>query len=137
MLNAVELIGHLGADPEVRTTAAGDTVATLNLATSEKWKDRSTGEPRERTEWHRVVLWAGLADVAQRYLRKGGRCYVRGQLRTRKWQDQSGNDRWTTEVTVSGFAGQLILLGDARGSQDGGNAPPAPPPADLADDIPF
>lgn len=97
-VNKVTLIGNLGADPEVRYTQSGDAVANLRLATSETWKDKQTGEARESTEWHRVVLWRGLAEIASQYLHKGSRVYIEGQLKTRKWQDQNGQDRYTTEI---------------------------------------
>lgn len=133
MLNRVELIGRLGRDPEVRHTQAGDKVVTLNLATSEVWKDRQSGDRRERTEWHRVVIFAApLADFAERSLRKGLMVFVEGQLQTRKWQDQSGQDHYATEVVLNPFKSQLLLLDRSPGP--GGNAPP---PADADDDIPY
>ncbi len=116
-LNRVELIGRLGADPDIRYTQAGDAVATLSIATSEQWKDKTTGEPREDTEWHRCVTWRRLAEIAGQYLQKGARVYIAGNLKTRKWQDQSGQDRYTTEIQVK----DMIML-DSQGSQ--GAAPP-------------
>ena len=103
-VNKVILIGNLGRDPEVRQTQDGKPVVNFTLATNESWKDRQTGERRERTEWHRVVIFGeGLADIAQRYLHKGSKVYLEGELRTRKWTDQSGQERYTTEVVLSGF----------------------------------
>ncbi|EJE9919571.1 single-stranded DNA-binding protein, partial [Salmonella enterica] len=117
-LNKVQLIGHLGQDPEVRYLPNGKAVANLSLATSDTWKDKQTGEPKERTEWHRVVLYEKLADVAGEYLRKGAQVYIEGELRTRKWTDQNGQERYTTEVVVS-MQGTMQMLG-SRGN--GGNA---------------
>ncbi|EJQ8995138.1 single-stranded DNA-binding protein, partial [Salmonella enterica] len=117
-LNKVQLIGHLGQDPEVRYLSNGKAVANLSLATSDTWKDKQTGEPKERTEWHRVVLYEKLADVAGEYLRKGAQVYIEGELRTRKWTDQNGQERYTTEVVVS-MQGTMQMLG-SRGN--GGNA---------------
>ena len=120
-VNKVILVGNLGADPEVKSFQNGGRIANLRIATSEDWKDRQTGEKKERTEWHQVVLQSdGLVGVAERYLRKGAKVYIEGQLRTRKWQDQSGNDRYTTEVSVGGFDGKLVMLDGARGGQGGG-----------------
>jgi single-strand DNA-binding protein len=121
-VNKVILVGNLGADPEVKSFQNGGRIANLRIATSEDWKDRQTGEKKERTEWHTVVLQSdGLVGVAERYLRKGAKVYIEGQLRTRKWQDQSGNDRYSTEVSVGGFDGKLVMLDGARGGQGGGN----------------
>ncbi len=121
-VNKVILVGNLGADPEVKSFQNGGRIANLRIATSEDWKDRQTGEKRERTEWHQVVLQSdGLVGVAERFLRKGSKVYIEGQLRTRKWQDQSGNDRYTTEISVGGFDGKLVMLDGARGGQGGGN----------------
>ena len=100
-VNKVILIGNLGGDPEVKVTPAGTPVTTLSIATSETWKDKQTGEKQERTEWHRVICFNRLAEVAGEYLRKGSKAYIEGSLRTRKWQDQSGQDRWTTEIIAS------------------------------------
>ena len=110
-VNKIILLGSLGGDPELRQTASGDLIARFNLATNEVWQDRETGQPREKTEWHRVVIFGMLADIAKRYLRKGSKVYLEGKLRTRKWQGQDGNDRYTTEVVLDGFAGQLEMLG--------------------------
>ena len=120
-VNKVILIGNLGADPEVKSFQNGGRIANLRIATSENWKDKATGERKERTEWHNVVLNAdGLVGVAERYLRKGSKVYIEGQLRTRKWQDQSGNDRYTTEVSVGGMGGVLTMLDGAQGGAGGG-----------------
>ena len=113
-VNKVILVGNLGRDPEVRRMASGDAVTNLSVATSESWNDRQTGERRERTEWHRVVMFGKLAEVAERYLRKGSEVYIEGQLQTRKWQDQSGQDRYSTEVVLRGFGGTMVML-DSRG----------------------
>jgi single-strand DNA-binding protein len=99
-MNKVQLIGYLGADPDVRSTQDGTPVAALSMATKERWKDKDSGEPREATEWHRLVLWRGLAEIAQQYLRKGDPVMVEGALETRKWQDQAGQDHWTSEIVV-------------------------------------
>ncbi|MEM9369591.1 MAG: single-stranded DNA-binding protein [Pseudomonadota bacterium] len=119
-VNKVILIGNLGADPEVRSFPNGGKVCSLRLATSENWKDRNTGERRERTEWHRVEIYSEpLANVAERYLRKGSKVYIEGQLETRKWQDQSGQDRYTTEVALRPYRSELTML-DGRGDGGGG-----------------
>ncbi|MDA5094891.1 single-stranded DNA-binding protein [Aliiroseovarius sp. KMU-50] len=119
-LNKVMLIGNLGRDPEVRSFQNGGKVCNLRIATSETWKDRNTGERRERTEWHSVAIFnEGLVRVAEQYLRKGSKVYVEGQLQTRKWQDQSGNDRYSTEVVLQGFGSTLTML-DGRGDNQGG-----------------
>lgn len=126
-VNKVILIGNLGADPEVKSFQNGGRIANLRIATSENWKDKNTGERKERTEWHSVVLNSdGLVGVAERFLRKGSKVYIEGQLRTRKWQDASGNDRYTTEVSVGGMGGVLTMLDGAPGgggqrSGGGGN----------------
>ena len=110
-VNKVILIGRLGADPEVRAFSNGGKVCNLRLATSETWKDKATGERKERTEWHSVAITnEGLAGVAERYLRKGSKVYIEGQLQTRKWQDQSGQDRYSTEVVLRPYRGELVLL---------------------------
>ncbi|KUJ80882.1 single-stranded DNA-binding protein [Ruegeria marisrubri] len=119
-VNKVILVGNLGRDPEVRTFQNGGKVCNLRVATSETWKDRNTGERRERTEWHSVAIFnEGLVRVAEQYLRKGSKVYLEGQLQTRKWQDQSGQDRYTTEVVLQGFNANLVML-DARGEGGGG-----------------
>jgi single-strand DNA-binding protein len=114
-VNKAILIGHLGKDPEIRRTGNGDPVATFRLATSETWKDKATGERKERTEWHTVVIFnESLARVAEQYLKKGAKVYVEGQLSTRKWQDQQGQDRYSTEVVLQRFRGELTLLDRAE-----------------------
>jgi len=115
-VNKVILIGNLGADPEIRRTQDGRPIANLRLATSESWKDKSTGERKEKTEWHRVVIFnENLCRIAEQYLKKGSKVFIEGALQTRKWQDQSGQDRYSTEVVLQGFRGELTLL-DSRGS---------------------
>lgn len=145
-LNRVSLMGRLGADPEIRTTQSGEKVASLRIATGEKWKDKNSGEEKERTEWHSIVIWGPLAGVAERFLRKGARCLIEGTLRTRKRQDQEGKDRWSTEVVLSGFNARLDVVdwpegqgGASRGQEDsygGGQLPPGPDRA-MDDEIPF
>ncbi|HBC3887725.1 single-stranded DNA-binding protein [Vibrio parahaemolyticus] len=110
-INKVILVGNLGNDPEIRYMPNGGAVANITIATSESWRDKATGEQREKTEWHRVVLFGKLAEVAGEYLRKGSQVYVEGQLQTRKWQDQSGQERYSTEVVVQGFNGVMQMLG--------------------------
>ena len=119
-VNKVILVGNLGADPEIKSFQNGGKICNLRIATSEDWKDRQTGEKKERTEWHTVVLNSeGLVGVAERFLRKGSKVYIEGALRTRKWQDASGNDRYSTEVTVAGFDGKLVMLDGAKGGGSG------------------
>ena len=119
-VNKVILVGNLGADPDIRRTQDGRPICNLSVATSESWKDRNSGERRERTEWHRVVIFnEGLCRVAEQYLRKGSKVYLEGQLQTRKWQDQNGQDRYSTEVVLQGFNGNLTML-DNRGEGGGG-----------------
>ena len=121
-VNKVILVGNLGADPEVRHTQDGRPIVNLRVATSESWRDKATGERREKTEWHRVVIFSeGLAKVAQQYLRKGSKVYLEGALQTRKWQDQSGQDRYSTEVVLQGFNSALTMLDRAGGGSDYGN----------------
>lgn len=120
-VNKVILIGNLGQDPEVRYMPNGGAVANLTLATSDTWRDKQTGEQKERTEWHRVTLYGKLAEIAGEYLRKGSQVYVEGQLRTRKWQDQSGQDRYTTEVVVD-ISGSMQMLGGRQGQGAGAPA---------------
>lgn len=149
-LNKVMLIGNLGADPEVRSFQNGGKVANLRIATSETWKDKNSGEKQERTEWHTVAIFTdGLISVVERFLRKGSKVYIEGQLQTRKWQDQSGNDRYSTEVVLRGFNGVLTMLDGAQGGNagggsgagSGGGAGPDKGDGggydDLDDDIPF
>lgn len=161
-VNKAILIGNLGKDPEVRTTQDGTKIVNLTLATSETWNDRTSGERKERTEWHRVVIFNDrIGDVAERYLRKGSKVYVEGSLQTRKWTDQSGQERYTTEVVISRFKGELTMLdragaSDAAGAESGSfsrspspRVPTSPAPnrggpswdapkgGDLDDEIPF
>ena len=120
-LNKVMLIGNLGADPEIRSFQNGGKVANLRIATSETWKDKNTGERQERTEWHTVAIFSeGLVGVVERYLRKGSKVYIEGSLQTRKWQDNTGNDRYSTEVVLRGMNGTLTMLDGAPGGQGGG-----------------
>lgn len=147
-LNKVMLIGNLGSDPEIRSFSNGGKVANLRIATSETWKDKNTGERQERTEWHTVAIFGeGLVGVAERYLRKGSKIYVEGKLETRKWQDQSGNDRYSTEVVLRGPGSGLTMLDGAQGAggasgssasnQQAGSQSYAGGADDLDDDIPF
>ncbi|MCU8386276.1 single-stranded DNA-binding protein [Vibrio vulnificus] len=119
-INKVILVGNLGNDPEIRYMPSGGAVANITVATSETWRDKATGESREKTEWHRVTLYGKLAEVAGEYLRKGSQVYIEGQLQTRKWQDQNGQDRYSTEVVVQGYNGIMQMLG---GRQQQGGAP--------------
>lgn len=120
-VNKVILIGNLGADPEIRRTQDGRPIANLRVATSETWRDRNTGERREKTEWHRVVIFSeGLAKIAEQYLRKGAKVYIEGQLQTRKWTDQSGQERYSTEVVLQGFNSALTMLDGKGGGGAGG-----------------
>jgi single-strand DNA-binding protein len=154
-LNKVMLIGNLGRDPEIRTFQNGGKVCNLRIATSERWRDKNTGENREKTEWHSVAIFnEGLVRVCEQYLRKGSKVYIEGQLQTRKWQDQSGADKYSTEVVLQGFNGSMIML-DGRGeggsgggggggggySQDpmggGYDSGPSGGSSDLDDEIPF
>jgi single-strand DNA-binding protein len=122
-VNKVILIGNLGADPEVRHTQDGRPIVNLRLATSDSWRDKSSGERRERTEWHRVVIFnEQLCRIAEQYLKKGSKIYVEGQLQTRKWQDQSGQDRYSTEVVLQGFNAQLTMLDGRQGGGEGRDA---------------
>ena len=130
-VNKVILIGNLGADPEIRRTQDGRPIANLRLATSESWKDKTTGERREKTEWHRVVIFnENLCRIAEQYLKKGSKVFIEGALQTRKWQDQSGQDRYSTEVVLQGFRGELTLL-DRAGSAGSGSGSGG---ADLGED---
>jgi len=148
-VNKVILVGNLGRDPEVRYSAGGQAVANVTIATSESWKDKTTGEKQERTEWHRIVFFGRLAEIAGEYLKKGAQIYVEGRLQTRKWQDKEGHDRFTTEVV----ANEMQMLGSRSGAgvpSDTGHEPPAEAAtagaaprakttagADFDDDIPF
>lgn len=118
-VNKVILIGNLGKDPEVRTMQNGNKVANLSIATSETWKDKSSGERKEKTEWHRVVIFGNLADIAEKYLKKGSKVYVSGSLQTRKWQNKDGQDQYSTEVVLQGYGGELTML-DGKGGGSGG-----------------
>lgn len=130
-VNKVILIGNLGADPEVRYMPSGDAVANIRIATSETWKDRNTGERQERTEWHRVVFFGKIAEIVKQYLHKGSKVYVEGKLRTRKWQGQDGQDRYTTEVVVD-VGGVMQMLDSRQSSGMGSTAPYDAPPAQPA-----
>ena len=135
-VNKVLLIGNLGGAPEIRRTADGKAVVNLSIATSETWRDKSTGERKEKTEWHRVVIWnEGLCKIAEQYLSKGSKVYIEGALQTRKWQDKDGQDKYSTEVVLNGYGGVLTML---DGKSD--NAPPsrvAGKGDDMNDDVPF
>ncbi len=145
-INKAIIVGNLGADPEVRSTQSGTTVTTINVATSESWRDKNTGENREQTEWHRIVLWGKLGEIAGEYLRKGSQVYIEGKIQTRKWQDKDGQDRYTTEIKANemqmlGGRGGSVPLNDNGGSGMGGQSN-APAVVDEAapfedDDIPF
>jgi single-strand DNA-binding protein len=125
-LNKVQLIGNVGKDPEVRTMNSGDKMVSFSVATSESWKDKTSGERKEKTEWHNVVIFNdGLIKVVEQYVKKGSKIYVEGAMQTRKWQDQSGNDRYTTEVVLQKFNGTLVLLGD-KGTGHGQSGDPGP-----------
>ncbi|SHG87265.1 single-stranded DNA-binding protein [Bradyrhizobium erythrophlei] len=120
-LNMVQLIGNLGKDPEIRRTQGGKPIANLSIATSESWRDKQTGERKEKTEWHRVVIFnEGLAGIAEKYLKKGSKVYVQGALQTRKWTDQSGVEKYSTEVILQGFNSTLTMLSDGNGGGNGG-----------------
>lgn len=149
-LNKVMLIGNLGSDVEIKSFQNGGKVCNLRIATSETWKDKSSGEKQERTEWHTVAIFNdGLVGVAERYLRKGSKVYIEGKLQTRKWQDQSGNDRYSTEIVLQGFGGVLTMLdgpsGDNRGEskkpydsgRSGGGSGGGANYDDLDDSVPF
>ena len=145
-LNKVLLIGRLGADPEIKQMVNGKSVARLSLATSQSWKDKNTGEKKEKTEWHRIVVFnEGLVNVVQQYLKKGAQVYVEGQLSTRKWKDeQSGQDKYSTEILIQGYNSSLTMLGSGNqnniGSQESKQSfddSPAPDQSGLDDDIPF
>jgi len=155
-INKVIIVGNLGQDPETRYMPSGSAVTNFTVATNESWKDKQTGEQKDRTEWHRVAMFNRLAEIAAEYLRKGSQVYIEGKLRTRKWQGQDGNDRYTTEI----IADEMQMLGGRGGSgggdfggsrsqssgqgggqsgggQGGGSAPPQPGPDEFDDDIPF
>jgi len=146
-INKVIIVGNLGGDPETRYMPSGSAVTNLTVATNESWKDKQTGEQKDRTEWHKVAMFNRLAEIAAEYLRKGSQVYIEGKLRTRKWQDKSGQDRWTTEI----IADEMQMLGGRGGAGGGGGSaptssgqdsgPPSTPPQagpdDFDDDIPF
>ena len=147
-INKVILVGNLGQDPETRYMPSGGAVTNFTVATNESWKDKQSGEQKERTEWHKVAMFGRLAEIAAEYLRKGSQVYVEGRLQTRKWQDRDGNDRWTTEIV----ANEMQMLGGRGGGGGGGGfggssggsgsrsdsgPPPSPPADDFDDDIPF
>lgn len=145
MLNHCTFIGNLGRDPEIRSTQSGDKIANLSLACTERWKNRN-GEQQERTEWVRVVIFGKLADIAERYLAKGSKVYIAGKMQTRKWQDQSGQDRYSTEIVLSGFDAKMVMLDSPRDQErrtqpDGGgfnaDGPEYDQCGDLNDDLPF
>ena len=149
-VNKVIVVGNLGGDPETRYMPSGSAVTNMTVATNESWKDKQTGEQKERTEWHKVAMFGRLAEIAAEYLRKGSQVYVEGKLRTRKWQGQDGQDRYTTEIIAdemqmlggrggAGGGGSFGGGGEPGGSgqQGGGSAPPQPGPDDFDDDIPF
>lgn len=148
-LNRASLMGRLGRDPEIRTMSSGDRVASFSLATGERWTDKATGEKKERAEWHQIVVFGPLVNTVEKWLTKGKRVHLEGPIRTRKWQDQSGNDRYTTEIVLSGYSARLDLIDfdEAGGSGAGngrgdayGDLPPGPPAgsyAGLDDEIPF
>jgi single-strand DNA-binding protein len=148
-INKVIIVGNLGGDPETRYMPSGSAVTNLTVATNESWKDKATGETKDRTEWHKVAMFNRLAEIAAEYLRKGSQVYIEGKLRTRKWQDKNGQDRWTTEIV----ADEMQMLGGGRGGSGGAggasapmdsssdysqpNAAPQTGPDDFDDDIPF
>ena len=150
-INKVIIVGNVGGDPETRYMPSGSAVTNLTVATNESWKDKQTGEQKERTEWHRVAMFNRLAEIAAEYLRKGSQVYIEGKLRTRKWQDKNGQDRYTTEIIADemqmlggrggggggGNFGGGASSGGQGGGQGGGSAPPQPGPDDFDDDIPF
>ncbi len=146
-INKVILVGNIGQEPQVRTMGSGQKVVSFSLATSERWRDRNSGEQKEQTEWHRVVIFnPNLVEVAERMLQKGTKLYLEGSLKTRKWQNQQGVDVYTTEVVLNPFAGQMVILSGAKSMGDGefGGGAPAPSApreeisvAEIGDDIPF
>ena len=142
-VNKVILVGNLGRDPEVRAMQNGDKVCNLSVATAERWKDKNSGEQKEKTEWHRVVLFdQKIIEVAEKYLSKGSKVYLEGQLQTRKWTDQSGVEKFSTEVVLQRFRGELVMLDGRQGGEQGRAQEPHPgahggPSNDLDDEIPF
>ena len=142
-VNKVIIVGNLGRDPEIRALNSGDKVCNLSVATSESWRDKATGEKKEKSEWHRVVIFNdNLSTVAEKYLRKGSKVYIEGQLQTRKWTDQSGQEKYSTEIVLQKFRGELQIL-DSKGDGQGqapaqyGSSQPAQASADIDDEIPF
>ena len=150
-INKVTLVGNLGREPEIRHTQSGSKIVNMSIATTDSWKDKSTGERKERTEWHRVVIFnPGLADIAERFVKKGSRVYIEGSLQTRKWQDNSGVEKYTTEIVLQNYNGELVLL-DSKGGEASSGLPfggdssstntgwdeAATSSSDLDDDIPF
>jgi len=142
-VNKVILVGNLGKDPEVRRMTSGDPVVNLSIATSESWRDKASGEKKEKTEWHRVVIFnKNLADVAEKYLKKGAKVYVEGQLQTRKWTDKDGAEKYSTEVVLQNFRGELTMLDGRSGGGEGGGRGAGEAPAsfqrdEMDDEIPF
>jgi single-strand DNA-binding protein len=142
-VNKVILVGNLGKDPEVRRMTSGDPVVNLSVATSESWRDKASGERKEKTEWHRVVIFnKNLAEVAEKYLRKGAKVYVEGQLQTRKWTDKDGAEKYSTEVVLQNFRGELTMLDGRNGGGEGGARGAGESPAsfqrdEMDDEIPF
>ncbi len=149
-INKVILVGNLGQDPQIRTMQSGSKVAGFSLATSERWRDKATGEQKEQTEWHRISIFnPNLVDVVERFVQKGTKLYIEGSLRTRKWQNQQGQDQYTTEVVLNPFSGQLVILGGAKSngeqSEYASSTPTSQPTApreeisvaQIGDDIPF
>jgi single-strand DNA-binding protein len=142
-VNKVIIVGNLGRDPEIRALNSGDKVCNLSVATSESWRDKATGEKKEKSEWHRVVIFNdNLSTVAEKYLRKGSKVYIEGQLQTRKWTDSSGQEKYSTEIVLQRFRGELQIL-DSKGDSQGqapaqyGSSQPAQAAADIDDEIPF
>jgi single-strand DNA-binding protein len=143
-VNKVILVGNLGKDPDVRRLQSGDPVVNLSVATSESWRDKASGERKEKTEWHRVVIFnKNLAEVAEKYLRKGSKVYIEGSLQTRKWTDKDGNDKYSTEVVLQNFRGELTMLdskgegGAGRAMAGAGDAPARVDRSEMDDEIPF
>ncbi len=121
-LNKVQVIGNVGQDPEIRYMPSGGAVANLTIATSEKWKDKNTGEQKEETEWHKIAVFGKLAEIIGEYVRKGSKIYIEGKLKTRKWTDQQGQEKYTTEIVVDGFSGSMIMLDSKGGNQSQGQS---------------
>ena len=134
-VNKVIMIGNLGADPEIRRTQSGEAIANMRIATSESWRDKATGERREKTEWTTVVVFGSLAKIAEQYLRKGSKVYIEGKLQTRKWQDKSGDDRYSTEVVLSGFHCALTMLDGPKGARNDAGGQSADSGQSFSDDL--